>query len=966
MKNLIKSITFSLLLLTALPVFGVGFAPVRNFSRQTYMAGSQNWAVSQDPAGRMYFANRDGLLKYDGKRWSLFHLPNYSTVRAVFADDKTGRIYVGGFSEFGFFATDSITRRLKYESWTATLQNKEKETGEIWNIHEIEEGKLAFQADYRIYISDGVSTAVAESKDKLTSSAIIRGKLYAGTQNGTIFRLDGERLELVATLGENCRIVALLPHWNDLNTIIIVTAAQGIFLYDHGEFKRGNWGLDDFLIRNQAFSATYSDGVYAFGTVNQGAVVKNVDTDENIYVNKQTGLQNNTVLGLGFDFSSNLWLCLDNGISYAMVDSSVFNLLGESSEAGAGYASMLKDNILYLATNRGLYTAPYPFVGEVTPPELKRIHSGQVWGLDSIGNDIFISADDGLYLMNQRKGGAITKIEGIDGGSWYIAPLKHHPGKLLASTYNGFYLLTRENGIWKATERVNGYVEAGGKFVEDSDGKIWIAHWIKGIYKLTLAPDLKSFSDVKLFTTEDGLPSERDNSLAIYNGKLRIATASGEFFMPDSHGNLVRDDYLSKQIPLKYPAHFYALPSGISFAFSPRLVWKMTKDSQGKMTVDSVSLRMVANSLIPGFEHVGFLDKNNMLVSHQEGFFSINLTNKQSDKWKNDVFIESLSSGDSILFAGLSKGPMPEITIPYTLNSLTFNFAAPEYRYDNAILYSCMLENYDNGWSSPSESASKEYTRLHEGEYTLKLKAHNTITGETAESSFRFKVLPPWYRSVPAKIAYAILILLTALLVYRLFIYLSKRNAQKIKEQKEAELEMMRKEAEKEAIKKDFEIATLKGEQLELDIKHKSSELSNTTMNVIRKNEILLDISSMLTKLHNKADAEGHTTPNLKKEMDKIQALIQENISHDDDWKKFNQNFDIVYADFTKRLSEAHPELTVSEKRLCCYLKMGLSSKEIAPIFSISPKSVEMNRYRLRRKLGLDREENLVEYLQNI
>lgn len=80
-------------------------------------------------------------------------------------------------------------------------------------------------------------------------------------------------------------------------------------------------------------------------------------------------------------------------------------------------------------------------------------------------------------------------------------------------------------------------------------------------------------------------------------------------------------------------------------------------------------------------------------------------------------------------------------------------------------------------------------------------------------------------------------------------------------------------------------------------------------------------------------------------------------------WKKFEQNFDQVYVDFLKRLEETFPQLTSTDKKICAYLKMGLSSKEIAPLLNITIRSVEMNRYRVRKKMGLGREENLSDYL---
>lgn len=91
---------------------------------------------------------------------------------------------------------------------------------------------------------------------------------------------------------------------------------------------------------------------------------------------------------------------------------------------------------------------------------------------------------------------------------------------------------------------------------------------------------------------------------------------------------------------------------------------------------------------------------------------------------------------------------------------------------------------------------------------------------------------------------------------------------------------------------------------------------------------------------------------------------IDSNIRHDDDWKKFEKNFDIVYDEYLTRLGNTFPELTVSDKKLCAYLKMDLSSKEIAPLMNLTYRSVEMMRYRLRKKLNLSREQNLIEFLQ--
>ena len=146
---------------------------------------------------------------------------------------------------------------------------------------------------------------------------------------------------------------------------------------------------------------------------------------------------------------------------------------------------------------------------------------------------------------------------------------------------------------------------------------------------------------------------------------------------------------------------------------------------------------------------------------------------------------------------------------------------------------------------------------------------------------------------------------------------------------------------------------------------HKSRELSSTTMSLIHLNEVLTEISTQLTGVHNLAMSENPRSAVLKP-LSKSKESIEGILSNDKDSTTFYKNFDIVYGDFTKRLMEKYPSLTLSDKRLCCYIRMGLSSKEIAPLINISYKSVEMARYRLRKKLNLNADTSLTDFLSTL
>ena len=306
-----------------------------------------------------------------------------------------------------------------------------------------------------------------------------------------------------------------------------------------------------------------------------------------------------------------------------------------------------------------------------------------------------------------------------------------------------------------------------------------------------------------------------------------------------------------------------------------------------------------------------------------------------------------------------------ELRLPYKLNSLRFEFICPEYREQGTIEYSYYLENYDKSWSAFSQANTKEYTQLHEGTYILHIRSLNHYDDSKSECKFVFHISPPWYRSIWAICVYLIAAASAIYFAFRFIKMKSHKAALAVAKRKEAEMQEFKRKAEEETLRKENEIAHLKSEQLEHDVRHKSQELSNATMNVIRKNEILIDISNQISKIQESEESSA-LTPGANKQLMKIQKLIKENISHDDDWQKFAQNFDVVYENYLKRLVQLYPQLNANDQRLCAYLKMGLSSKEIAPLLNMSYRSVEMNRYRLRKKMELSRDVNLVEYLQRI
>jgi DNA-binding CsgD family transcriptional regulator len=287
---------------------------------------------------------------------------------------------------------------------------------------------------------------------------------------------------------------------------------------------------------------------------------------------------------------------------------------------------------------------------------------------------------------------------------------------------------------------------------------------------------------------------------------------------------------------------------------------------------------------------------------------------------------------------------------------LHFEYSATLFGQQSNIEYSYLLKGFDKAWSSWSSRPEKEYTNLPAGQYVFQVKARNNLGNESVVATYSFTILPPWYQTVWAYLVYALILVGFAY-------YLNLRHRKKLLQQKEEYEEQQRQLQymhQLELEKNEKEIVKLRNEKLESEIGHKNSELANSAMHLVQKREMLGKIRDDLNTLLKKIDNEQ-----ISNQFKKLLKLLGEDSKMDDNWEQFAHHFDKVHTDFLVVLKNRYPGLTANELKLCAYVRMNLSSKEIAQLMNISIRGVEIGRYRLRKKLGLPTEMNLFEFLLN-
>ena len=938
---------------------------VRNFTPQEYHGGTQNWCIAQGPNNRMFFGNNQGLLVFDGDAWVTRYVANYSVVRSVWYDAPNHLVYAGASNDFGFFEPDTLHYTVNYHSLSGLLPQEHRSFGEIWNVFG-RGSDVIFQSktDLFVYNRQTGKVKVCNNGVRQETTALIGGRVIMASREGVFVLQDDSFVPLPGTDVLKGTVVRSILNYG--GRTLFVTSDSGIFAYDGQQTLPFQLPVTDYLKENQVFCAALQDHVLALGTVRGGLVVCDLKTGQARFANQDTGLRNNTVLSVLFDRDRNLWLGLDNGLAYVLDASPYADLLSSNSHIGTGYTARLYDGHLYLGTSQGLFVTPYPAAPQPTPPtpQLLPGMTGQVWTLDVIDGTLFCGSDNGAYVVHGMQADRIGGVE----GTWNFMPMPRHPGLVLCSDYRGFVILRRQGDTYAMSHRIHGLDISSGGFYVDDDGSLWISHWQKGIYHVWLSDDLTAVSRREFFHKGNGLLMDEGNLLCRIDGRIYVSCVDGLYRYDPPTRKLVYAKPLS-QVFDSYgvPLRIFQTPRGHLWAYKPGFLGFARKQKGGGFKADNRTYQRASASMQVGTGDVCYLDGEHTLFNSHDGFFVLNSSYRDQSQPRTTYIrkIVGTNRADTLLYLNMddrAEGPL--VRIPHEENSLRIEFIQTEFRAADAVSYQCLLEGYDREWSQPQTATSKEYTQLPQGSYTFRVRALNNITGTVSETALRIRVLPAWYETWWARLLY----LLAAVAAVWQAVRWMKRHAEqkvsRVKAEKERQLREQQAQFSLEQAERENELMRLRAEKLEYQMKDSASKLADSTMNLMRKNDMLLSLDEQMTSLSESVRRE-EPKASITKRIKEIRRDIQSNIKEDENWEKFEENFNLVYDDYMRKLTARFPDLKLSDRKLCAYLRMGLSSKEMAALLNTTTRSIETARYRLRKKLQMESGDNLQDFIQN-
>lgn len=906
------------------------YAPYfQNYDLSQYNAGNQNWGISKAEDGRLYVANSKGLLEFDGLKWTLSMLPNKTTLRSVHAVGK--RIYIGSYEEFGYWERNKFGQ-LNYTSLTDSLKPEGILNEEFWQIISMGDAVI-FRSFLNIYIYQNDQIKKIEPPSTVLSCSVIDGDLYISTLSNGIFTLKNDQLISFIDRKEliDAKIITITKTNDEL---LIATSLRGIFKYNNGILSPFKSEINPILKEQQLNEfSEMQNGNMIFGTIKNGVYITDPNGNLLFHIHKENGLINNTVLSQFVDDDDQLWLGLDNGLASANLRSPYLFYNDVSGNLGAVYDVIKYNNTVYIGSNTGLY-----YLDADNALQFIDGSQGQVWDLNEIEGDLLCGHNNGTYLVKENQ----LQLISPHTGGWVIKKVLGTPNTYIQGTYAGLVRFKKEPTGW--TVRHLGKTTMPIRFLVFEDAyTAWVAHAYKGLYKVRF--DRAYESIVELRNYEDkGLWSP-------YN--VRVNALKNDICIKTNEGWQKYEPLLDSIVPYPLLNRNFGKSSYIiseddiatlAVKNKNKINFKTFPDNGVK---SSLSNKYFETRLILGYENISKLKDSLFALSLNNGFMLFdNTLSPDSVELYQPNFENILINKQPIAIDTVKT-----VELPNRFQAFTVALTSPKSK-DHFFEYA--IASQDTMHWYKMENDKLEFSNISYGDYEFLFRTANQLGNTSTPRSLKVKVLPPWYRSAQGYLLFAALLVSTLILFYILHRKKIKKEQRLLQLKFEAEQKIILKE---KTIENERRIVELKNESLQNEVKLKSKQLANTAMALVKKNETLLELKREIL-LHKNSFDNYFSYKNIIKKIDS-------SISHKDEWKVFEYNFNQVHEEFFKDLKSKHPKLTAKDLRICAYIKMNLSTKEIAPLLNISLRGVETQRYRLRGKLGLDSDQSLTDYLLN-
>jgi len=891
---------------------------VEDINPNIYKGGPQVWAVEPGEDGYMFFATGFTLSVWDGVRWSSYDPGSGFYLRSLNYDPSTKRLYCAGDNVFGYWSQNEYGDF----SFTKLYQTENTTNGNVfWRIARVKE-ELFLQTHENIYKYNYSKKQIIPiiSNKNIGYIHNVDGIIYAQIDS-KIYIISEEKL---ISLGINLedRVVNIIKNGEQL---YFFTENQGIYVLRNNSLEPINLKLNARLKELRVFSASpYINGSFLVGTVLDGAYIVGKYGDVVEKYDESSDLNFTTVLSLSIDSYGNIWLGLDGGIATIKnnPNESYYRSIGK--KIGNVYAILSDRDKLYLGTNKGL------FVVEGNKPARLIVNTqGQVWDILRCGQDIIVNHDKGLLRLLKDE-----SLELIQLNSWMINQWYQDPNTYYVSDKTGFAIYEIKQGHLVFSNRLENYQGNFNRSLVDKYGNMWINGMNGKVRRLVIDKERRNVLKNTIYNV-----GSNDNWIYtnIIDNEVVFNSNSECYIYDIDKDSIVKSTYFSKLFNLMDGYTEAVIQTGNTFLLSTGSEICRVERINDKFVKLFDIFPSIKGMMIPfGFKRFQKNDNGLISLGFANGVAFYNLAAKH----ENHLYRLKLRKVEYTHLGEVKHTIVndKEVLIEFPKKSVALKFFFTGLPVTYQLDYS--IDN--SPWKSIPIANPLEFAYIEGGSHILKLRRSSR---DLVELVINFDI----EKSFTSTLWFPILMLVGLVLLFfvvRIIIRLRIKSVhlRLLKRQEEV--------FERERIKHENEL-------LALEIKERDKKLTSFAMNGIHINNMLNEIQSEILEINTDDSL-------IKNKLRSVIRKITSNRRNEDNWKVFEKYFNNVYDGFFDKLMERYPNLTNNDLKICAYIKLCLSTKEIAVLMNISPTSVETARHRLRRNLGISTDISLTELIIKI
>ena len=749
----------------------IGRLPINNYGPKDYNSEPQNLAILQDKRGLIYAGNNSGMvLEFDGVRWRHIVLPDRLPIESL-AEDEQGRIYVGGTKDFGFLEPDSIGN-LRFRSLMNFVDQKDRNFNWVTPINATKNG-IYFQTQQSLFLWQNNKLKAWKAQTSFTNSFWIYNDLYIHEKQIGLMKLENDSLKIVPggeKFSNDDVVLVMMPYKTELKSgsltrttnnkqILIGVANEGLFIFNGKSLQPLKGEANDFVRRyGIRCSSDLSNGKYAIGTLQNGVVIFNSQGNIIQVVDRNSGLESNIAYSIIPGRQGGLWIALQQGIANLINTDPVFSFYNRQNGLDgvvlALPAPVRYNGILYTSTTTGIYYL------DSAQNKFKMVQGleGDFWSLFKYGNSLFAvreslrkvngTSSSLIKMMDERVGYAQRSY--IDSNRIYLG-LKE----------GGFQILQKENDNWIESPKIKGIYEFARNMVEESNGDLWFGNESDGLIYIRFSKS-KDTPEIQKFSTKDGLPPGR---MYAYRTSLHpvFSSSKGLFRFNSNTEKFIPDTTFGQQLSNGL------LSTGFLVEDNKGNIWVSVFDGNNyylnvsRRKLDgtySLEKRTFLGMPSTGIWTIYPEDNGIVWFGGEEGLvrYDDNLPNYSFNKFQAHIR-KAFVNSDSVIYGGYDFGNIKfkKNEFTKTIDEIHFEYSASSYSNPDQIQYQVYLEGFDKGWGTSSSETTKEYTHLPAGDYIFHVRAKNVYEYESAEDTFVFTLLPPFYFTWWAYSLYGIL-----------------------------------------------------------------------------------------------------------------------------------------------------------------------------------------------------------------